>query len=121
MEKIVSEFEKILPEDVKQFKELFKRYKHKKIEDLDELYYISTNALILAQRWCEIQSTATVIAKENNLILVFSFCFAFCKNGANLVKIQRAKIIIFTKKRSKNSQKTGKKTRSKRKMPKNGN
>lgn len=60
---IISEFEKIVPEDTKQFKALFKRYRDKKLEDLDELYYISNNALILAQRWCEIQSVASVIAK----------------------------------------------------------
>lgn len=66
MEKITSEFERILPEDTKQFKDLFKRYRDKKLEDLTELYYISTNALILSQRWCEIQSIATTIAKEND-------------------------------------------------------
>lgn len=59
-----SEFEKIVPDDVAQFKALFKRYRDKKLEDLNELYYISNNALILAQRWCEIQSIASVIAKE---------------------------------------------------------
>ena len=62
---MVSEFEQILPEDTKQFKELFKRYRDKKIEDTNELQEISTQALILAQRWCEIQSLASVIAKEN--------------------------------------------------------
>ena len=61
-----SEFEQILPEDTKQFKDLFKRYKNKKLENLEELYEISTMALILAQRWCEIQSIASTIAKENN-------------------------------------------------------
>lgn len=62
-----SEFEQIVPEDTKQFKELFKRYRDKKLEDLNELYEISTQALILSQRWCEIQSMASVIAKENDL------------------------------------------------------
>lgn len=62
-----SEFEKIVPEDIVQFKALFKRYRDKKLEDLDELYYISNNALILAQRWCEIQSIASVIAKEHGI------------------------------------------------------
>ena len=62
-----SEFEDIVPEDTKQFKELFKRYKNKKLEDLNELYEISTMALILSQRWCEIQSTASVISKENDI------------------------------------------------------
>ena len=62
-----SEFENIVPEDTKQFKELFKRYRDKKLEDLDELYYISNTALILAQRWCEIQSMASVIAKKSGL------------------------------------------------------
>ena len=45
-------------------------------------------------------------------------CFAFCKNGVNLAKIKRAKIIIFTKKRSKNGQKSRQKTRSKQKCQK---
>lgn len=62
-----SEFEKIVPEDTRQFKELFKRYRDKKLEDLTELNEIATQALILAQRWCEIQSVASVIAKENNV------------------------------------------------------
>lgn len=62
-----SEFEEIVPEDTKQFKELFKRYKNKKLEDLNELYEISTMALILSQRWCEIQSFASVISKENDI------------------------------------------------------
>lgn len=65
MDKIKSEFEKIVPQDTEQFKKLFKRYKEKKLEDLDELFDISTNALILAQRWCEIQSCASIIAKES--------------------------------------------------------
>ena len=62
-----SDFEQLLPEDTKQFKELFKRYKNKKLEDLNELYEISTMALILSQRWCEIQSFASVISKENDI------------------------------------------------------
>lgn len=64
---VKSEFEKIVPDDVEQFKALFKRYRDKKLEDLEELYYISTTALILSQRWCEIQSVASVIAKENGV------------------------------------------------------
>lgn len=66
MIKIKSEFENILPEDTKAFKNLFKRYRDKKIEDLQELYEISTQALILSQRWCEIQSIASIISKEKN-------------------------------------------------------
>ena len=62
-----SQFEEICQEDCNQFKELFKRYKDKRIEDLDELHNISTLALTLAQRWCEIQSNASIIAKENGL------------------------------------------------------
>lgn len=64
---MVSEFEKITQEDTRQFKELFKRYKDKKLEDLNELYEISTQALILSQRWCEIQSMARIVAKEKKL------------------------------------------------------
>lgn len=62
-----SEFEEMLPEDIKQFKDLFRRYKNKKLEDLEELNSIATTALILAQRWCEIQSFASVLAKEKNI------------------------------------------------------
>lgn len=62
-----SDFEQLLPDDTRQFKELFKRYKNKKLEDLNELYEISTQALILSQRWCEIQSMASVMAKDNDL------------------------------------------------------
>ena len=43
-----SEFENIVPEDTRQFKELFKRYRDKKLENLNELYEISTQALILS-------------------------------------------------------------------------
>ena len=59
-----SQFEQICEQDCQQFNELFRRYKNKRIEDLDELQNISTLALILAQRWCEIQSNASIIAKE---------------------------------------------------------
>lgn len=62
---IKSQFEKICQEDCKQFRELFARYKKKRIEDLDELHSISTQSLILAQRWCEIQSNASILAKES--------------------------------------------------------
>ena len=60
-----SQFEEICQEDCNQFRDLFKRYRDKRIEDLEELHNISTLALILAQRWCEIQSNASIIAKEN--------------------------------------------------------
>ena len=59
-----SQFEEICREDCDQFRELFLRYKNKRIEDLDELHKISTLALILAQRWCEIQSNSSILAKE---------------------------------------------------------
>ena len=62
-----SQFEEICQEDCKQFRDLFSRYKSKRVEDLEELHSISTLALILAQRWCEIQSNASIIAKENGL------------------------------------------------------
>lgn len=62
-----SQFEQICQEDCKQFRDLFSRYKSKRVEDLEELHSISTLALILAQRWCEIQSNASIIAKENGL------------------------------------------------------
>ena len=62
-----SQFEPIMQEDCNQFRELFKRYKNKRVEDIEELQKISTQALILAQRWCEIQSNASVLAKEKDI------------------------------------------------------
>ena len=62
-----SQFEEMCQEDCKQFRDLFERYRDKRIEDLEELRNISTWSLILAQRWCEIQSNASIIAKQNGL------------------------------------------------------
>lgn len=59
-----SEFDKLFPEDTEQLRDIFKRYKNKKVEDIQELYSISTTALILSQRWAEIQSMASIIAEE---------------------------------------------------------
>jgi hypothetical protein len=67
MEKLDSEYKKLLPDDVKLFDDLLTRYARKRLEDLNELYEISTTALILSARWCEIQSTASVVAKLNNI------------------------------------------------------
>lgn len=61
------EFKELVLEDVKQFDNLLTRYARKRLEDLNELYEISTAALILSQRWCEIQSQASVIAKLNSI------------------------------------------------------
>lgn len=61
------DYKELLPDDIKQFDNLLVRYAHKRLEDLNELYEISTAALILSARWCEIQSTASVIAKTNNI------------------------------------------------------
>lgn len=62
-----SQFEEICKNDCNQFNELFVRYKDKRMEDLEELHNIATIALILAQRWCEIQSNASIIAKQRNV------------------------------------------------------
>ena len=59
-----SQFEKICPEDFKQFRDISQRFKNVKMEDADSLYMISIDSWLLATRWSEIQSNASKIAQE---------------------------------------------------------
>lgn len=62
-----SEFEKICPEDFKQFRDVSRRFQDIKTEDADSLLRLSIDSWLLATRWSEIQSNASKIAQENGI------------------------------------------------------
>lgn len=62
-----SEFEKICPDDFKQFREISKRFQDVRVEDADSLLRLSIDSWLLATRWSEIQSNASKIAQENGI------------------------------------------------------
>lgn len=62
-----SEFEKICPEDFKQFRDIATRFQNVKMEDANNLYLLSIDSWLLATRWSEIQSNASKIAQENGI------------------------------------------------------
>ena len=61
MAKIKSDFQGILPDDCKQYNEVFKRYLDLNSENVEEAYSLMKDSLMLAQRWSEIQATARKI------------------------------------------------------------
>ena len=61
MVKIKSDFQEILPDDCKQYNEVFKRYLDLNSENVEEAYSLMKDSLMLAQRWSEIQATARKI------------------------------------------------------------
>ena len=62
-----SEFEEIVKEDFKQYKEIAKRFRDVKLENSLELQTLTTDSWLLATRWSEIQSLASKIAQENGI------------------------------------------------------
>ena len=58
-----SQFEEILAEDCKQYRELFRKYKNKNPEDIQTLYDLTSESLMLAQRWSDIASNASLYSK----------------------------------------------------------
>ena len=60
----VSQFEKILPEDFKQFREISQRFKKIDMTDIDGLQVLTVESWLLATRWSEIQSNASYIAEN---------------------------------------------------------
>lgn len=62
-----SGFEKICPDDFKQFRDISKRFQGVKMENPDSLLNISIDSWLLATRWSEIQSNASKIAQENGI------------------------------------------------------
>ncbi len=62
-----SDFEKIVLEDFKQYKDISRRFKNVKMEDTAELNSLCIDSWLLATRWSEIESMANKIAKENEI------------------------------------------------------
>ncbi len=62
-----SEFEEIVKDDFKQYKEIAKRFRDVKMEDCVELQNLTTDSWLLATRWSEIQSLASKIAQESGI------------------------------------------------------
>lgn len=62
-ELLKSQFEEILIEDCKQYRDLFRKYKNKNPEDIQTLYDLTSESLMLAQRWSDIASNASIYAK----------------------------------------------------------
>lgn len=64
---IKSDFQTILPDDCKQYNELFKKWLDLTQENADEAYEIMKESLALAQRWSEIQATSRKIHSNSRL------------------------------------------------------
>lgn len=62
-----SEFENIVAEDFKQYKDISLRFKKVQMENCLELQALTTDSWLLATRWSEIQSLASKIAQENEI------------------------------------------------------
>ena len=62
-----SEFENIVAEDFKQYKNISLRFKKVQMENCLELQALTTDSWLLATRWSEIQSLASKIAQENGI------------------------------------------------------
>lgn len=62
-----SEFENIVAEDFKQYKDISLRFKKVQMENCIELQALTTDSWLLATRWSEIQSLASKIAQENGI------------------------------------------------------
>lgn len=65
--KVKSDFEKIVPEDIEQFKKLAIQFKNVQMEDIATLNELCINSWLLATRWSEIQSQASKIALDNSI------------------------------------------------------
>jgi len=67
MKEIKSEFEKIVPEDFKQYRQIAVRFRDVQMENCFELQQLTIDSWLLANRWSEIQSLASKIAQENGV------------------------------------------------------
>lgn len=64
---VKSEFEEIVKDDFKQYKDIARRFRDVRMEDCVELQNLTTDSWLLATRWSEIQSLASKIAQENEI------------------------------------------------------
>jgi hypothetical protein len=62
-----SDFDKILPQDCKQFNDVAKRYMNLDSTNGSEAFYLMKQSWALAQRWSEIQATTSKIASMDNI------------------------------------------------------
>jgi hypothetical protein len=62
--KIKSDYEKIVPEDFGQYKEIAKRFQKVDMTNAVELKELAIESWTLASRWSEIQSMASKIGQE---------------------------------------------------------
>lgn len=67
MKEIKSQFEKIVPEDYKLFREIAKNFKDVQMEDCLSLKQLTIDSWLLANRWSDIQSLAYKIAQDNDV------------------------------------------------------
>lgn len=62
-----SEFEKIVEDDFKQYRQIAVRFRDVQMENCFELQQLTIDSWLLANRWSEIQSLASKIAQENGI------------------------------------------------------
>lgn len=62
-----SDFEKIVEEDFKQYRQIAVRFRDIQMENCFELQQLTIDSWLLANRWSEIQSLASKIAQENGI------------------------------------------------------
>lgn len=67
MDIIKSQYERIVPEDMKQFREISKRFMNVTPDNAGELYELSIDSWLLATRWSEIQSNASKLAIDHDI------------------------------------------------------
>lgn len=67
MEEVKSDFEKIVPEDFKQYRNIARRFRDVQMEDCLGLQQLTIDSWLLANRWSDIQSLASKIAQDNNV------------------------------------------------------
>ena len=62
-----SDFETIVPEDFKQYRQIAVRFRDVQMENCFELQQLTVDSWLLANRWSEIQSLASKIAQDNGI------------------------------------------------------
>ena len=61
---MISQFETILPEDFKQFRDISSKFKEIDLTNIGGLQELTIDSWLLATRWSEIQSNAVKIAND---------------------------------------------------------